>query len=44
MFLREYIETYEKTQRELVLTFEEIAKELTANVKAKKKVKLAGKK
>ncbi|MBC7473002.1 MAG: ParA family protein [Candidatus Sericytochromatia bacterium] len=51
MFLREYVETYEKTQKGLVLTFEEISKELTktlinqdVSIKSKKKVKVAGKK
>jgi chromosome partitioning protein len=35
MFLKEYIETYEKTQRELVLIFEEITRKILSNVKVK---------
>jgi chromosome partitioning protein len=35
MFLKEYIETYEKTQRELVLIFEEITREILSDVKVR---------
>jgi chromosome partitioning protein len=35
MFLKEYIETYEKNQRELVLNFEEITRSILNNVKVK---------
>ncbi|MFN4151828.1 MAG: ParA family protein, partial [Candidatus Sericytochromatia bacterium] len=32
MFLREYIETYDKTQREFILIFEDIVKKLTEDI------------
>jgi chromosome partitioning protein len=40
MFLRDYVETYEKTQRELTMNFEEIVKELTKSIKKVSKVKV----
>lgn len=39
MFLKEYIETYERSQKELIITFEQIIKELTKDIKVEKKVK-----
>ncbi len=49
MFLREYIETYERSQKELIMNFEEIVKNLTRDLKTttitkkavKEKVKIA---
>lgn len=38
MFLREYIETYDKTQREFILIFEDIVKKLTEDITKKDKV------